>query len=97
MNELIQEWQLDPSLHSKEAIIMALALRVGELLTRDPMQFLQLMYRLDVPEAPLSEALESPDAGLRIAELIWNRQEQKDITRRSFQRPDDAADEDLAW
>jgi hypothetical protein len=90
------EWDLDPSLHSKEAILVALALRVGELLAQDPMQFIQLMYRLDIPEAPLNAALESPDAGLLIAELIWNRQEQKSILRRSTPPPR-SEDEDLVW
>jgi hypothetical protein len=93
---ITRQWDLDPGLHSKEAILIALAMRVGELLAQDPLQFIQLMYRLDIPEAPLNAALESPDAGLLIAELIWNRQEQKRILRQSTP-PRADADEDLEW
>jgi hypothetical protein len=93
---ITRQWDLDPDLHSKEAILIALAMRVGELLAQDPLQFIQLMYRLDIPEAPLNAALESPDAGLLIAELIWNRQEQKRILRQSTP-PRADADEDLEW
>lgn len=93
---IAQEWDLDPGLHSKEAILIALAMRVGELLSQDPMGFIQLMYRLDIPEAQLDAALESPDAGLLIAELIWNRQVQKSMLRKSTPpRQDD--DDELAW
>lgn len=75
---------------------MALALRVGELLAQDPIAFIQLMYRLDIPEAPLNAALESPDTGLLIAELIWNRQEQKSLSRKSTP-PRQNDEEELAW
>jgi hypothetical protein len=93
---IAQEWSLDPGLHSKEAIILALAMRVGELLEQDPMGFIQLMYRLDIPESQLDAALESPDAGLLIAELIWNRQVQKSILRKSTP-PRQNGDDELAW
>jgi hypothetical protein len=96
MEEIIQQWGLDPGLHSKEAILLALAMRVGELLEQDPMGFIQLMYRLDIPEAQLDAALESPDAGLLIAGLIWDRQVQKIALRKSTP-PRESGDEDLAW
>ena len=96
MEEIIQQWGLDPGLHSKESILLALAMRIGELLAQDPVGFIQLMYRLDIPEGPLDAALESPDAGLLIAELIWNRQVQKSILRKSTP-PRPEGDEDLAW
>jgi hypothetical protein len=97
MDVIVKEWGLDPSLHTKEAILLALAMRVGELLEQDPMGFIQLMYRLDIPEMQLDAALESPDAGLMIAELIWNRQEQKSILRKSTPPRKDEPDDELTW
>ncbi|MBS1615433.1 MAG: hypothetical protein JST06_04870 [Bacteroidetes bacterium] len=94
--DIIQEWGLDPALHSKESILQALSLRIQELLARDPMAFLQLMYRLDIPEGQFESALDAPDAGSLIAGLIWNRQEQKSILRRQTP-PRQEGDEDLAW
>ncbi len=93
---IIQDWSLESSLLSKDAILDALALRIQELLARDPMAFIQLMYRLDIPEAQLEQALESKEASALIAALIWNRQEQKSIMRQQTP-PRQAGDEDLAW
>jgi len=96
MEDIIRQWELDSSLHTKEAILLALAMRVGGLLEQDPMGFIQLMYRLDIPEGQLDAALESPDAGLLIAELIWNRQVQKSMLRKSTP-PRRDEDDELAW
>lgn len=93
---ITQEWDLDASLYTKESVLIALALRVGEMLTQNPMGFIQLMYRLDIPEAQLDAALESADAGLLIAELIWNRQVHKSMLRKSTP-PREDEDEALTW
>lgn len=95
---IIQEWGLDAALHSKEDILAALASRVSDLVTQDPMAFIQLMYRLDIPERHLDAALDAPDAGALIAQLIWDRQVQKSILRKSTPpRQTDDTDDSLAW
>jgi hypothetical protein len=96
---IIQEWELDGSgLHSKEDILAALSARIIQLLSSDPMGFIQLMYRLDIPEAQFEAAMDAPKAEEVIAELIWNRQVQKSILRKTT-RPNSAGseDSDLVW
>ena len=98
MDIIIQEWGLDPSLHSKEEILAALAERINMLLAQDFMAFIQLMYRLDISESQLDLALESDDAASLIAQLIWDRQIQKSILRKSTQpRPSSKEDDELSW
>ena len=96
---IIQEWSLDASaLHTKEDILAALAQRISELLTQDPVGFIQLMYRLDIPEASLDAALESADAPSLIAQLVWDRQIQKSMLRKSAQpRAASEEDDELSW
>ena len=101
MNEattIIQEWGLDTGLHSKEAVLAALAARITTMLDRDPMGFLQIMYRMDVSEAQLDAAMDAPDAPAVIAELVWNRQVHKSMIRRSTPPRDVAeGEEELIW
>jgi hypothetical protein len=100
MNEadiIIQEWGLDASgLHTREDILAALARRIGDMLLQDPMGFIQLMYRLDIPEAQLDMALDHAEAASLIAQLVWNRQVQK-IALRQSTPPKNAEDDDLDW
>ena len=98
-NIIIQEWGLDASgLHTKEEILAALAARIDTILTQDPMGFVQLMYRLDIPEAQLDAVLEDEHAAAMIAQLVWERQIQKSILRRSTPpRQTGEDDEELIW
>jgi len=96
-NIIIQEWGLDASgLHSKEEILAALEARIGQMLVQDPMSFIQLMYRLDIAEAQLDAAMDDPAAGALIAQLVWDRQVQKSILRRSTP-PRSTEEDDLSW
>lgn len=102
MNEaqiIIREWGLDGSgLHSKEDIINALARRVDQMLQDNPMEFIQLMYRLDISEGALDAALQAEHAALCVATLIWDRQIQKITSRQNNPfREKKAEDEDLEW
>jgi hypothetical protein len=98
-NIIIQEWGLQGTgLHTKEAILEALAARIIQLMSGDPMAFIQLMYRLDIPEAQFEAAMDAANAEQLLAEIIWNRQVQKSILRKSAQsRPTSEEDNDLAW
>ena len=93
---IISEWGLDESLHTKESILAALSVRMADLLLQDPMGFLQLMYRLDIPEAQLNQALDADNASDLVVQLIWDRQVQKSIQRK-MKPPPAATDEDLNW
>lgn len=95
---IIQEWGLDGTgLHTKVEILAALEARIAFMLLQDPMGLIQAMYRLDIPEPQLDAALDQPEAATMIAQLVWDRQLQKSILRRSARPRDPEADEDLAW
>ena len=98
LNILIQEWGLDASgLHSKEEILAALAQRIGVMLLQDPMGFIQLMYRLDIPEARLHAAMETDDPDAAVALLIWDRQIQKSMLRKMTPPRNSSDDTELNW
>lgn len=96
MDIIIQEWGLDASLLSKEEILLALAARIRQMLEHDPMGFIQVMYRLDIPEAQLDAAMDADDAPAAIATLVWERQVQKAILRKATP-PRSSKDADLEW
>lgn len=94
MEALVQEWGLDSGLHSKEEILAALAARIDYLILKDFMGFIQLMYRLDIAEDRLASVLDADDAAHQVAELVWDRQIQKIISKKMTQHPG-AIDDDL--
>ena len=93
---IASEWGLDASLHSKEEIVAAITQRIRQMLGDDPMAFIQLMYRLDISEVQLDAAMNSPDAAIIVAQLVWDRQVQKQLLRTTT-RPPEVADDDLLW
>lgn len=94
---LIADWNINPDISiTKEQILEALALRVSKLLTGSGDTFFQMMYRLDIGETKLANALTTEDPPLAIAHLIWDRQLQKTQSRERYSPPDNAED-DLKW
>jgi len=95
---LSDEWSLEQEkLISKEAIIAQLEARVAALLVRQPEQFFQLMYRLDIAEDKVEAALTNQTNGMmNIALLIYERQLQKIISRKEHPTPP-PEDADLTW
>lgn len=82
----------------REMIIEQLEIRLSQLLQLNAEQFFQLMYRLDIPESKLKEALEDKTAPLHsLAEIVYERQTGKMESRRLFGRNDDSMDNDLSW
>jgi hypothetical protein len=96
---IIREWGLNTNAsHSKEEIIQALAKRIDEMLSDDPMGFLQIMYRLDISEPALDQAMEAENASMLIAGLVWDRQTQKQAFRQSNPYTGKKVeDEELEW
>jgi hypothetical protein len=81
---------------SKEQIIGALALKIERLIAGNPDQLFSLLYRLDISEHKIKQAMNANGpVALKIAELVYERQLEKIISRRRFgqERPDG----DLAW
>lgn len=84
-------------LFTEAQILDALAARVGQMIAGDPEGFFQLMYRLDVAENRIHEALQQEDPSLAVARQVYLRQLQKVHSRRLFKPPPAPPDEELEW
>lgn len=90
------EWELQPpQLVSEATILAALEARVATLLQRNPEQFFQLMYRLDVSEVRVQQVLYGDDATREVARLVYERQLQKITSRKN--QPPQPPDPELEW
>ena len=79
-NELLQKISPRLTALQKEDLLQQLADYVNDLLLNNFSQLVQLLYRVDVSEKKLRQLLKdhsSTDAGLLIAKLLWERQEEK--------------------
>jgi len=73
---------------------------VNALLEHDFNALVQMLYRLDVSEEKIRNALgehAGTDAAELIAELLLERQLEKLKTREAFKTPRPKSDDDLAW
>ena len=94
---LQNDWELQlPQEVTREEIVQRLADRVVRLLAISHENFFQLMYRLDIPEDKLYGVLHMEDAPLRIANMIYDRQCEKIISRKMNTRQV-AEDPELSW
>lgn len=81
---------------SRAKIIAALTWRIDQLIAGNPDQLFSMLYRLDISERKIKEAIATDeDVTKKIAVLIYERQLEKIISRRQFKssQPED----DLAW
>ncbi|ASZ10093.1 hypothetical protein KTO58_25355 [Chitinophaga pendula] len=79
--------RIPPRLSYKELEAL-LAHQVEQLINKDIQQFIYLLYRIDVSERQVQQALADDPAGYRqIAALIIHRQVQKITSRRAYQAP----------
>lgn len=97
ITSLATTWQLDIPADWQEAdILAALSQKIIVLLSREPETFFQIMYRLDIPEARLNQALYATNPPDAVARLIWQRQWEKAQSRKEH-RSGDTPDDDLKW
>lgn len=92
-----QSFDLDINdLISREKIIIALTWRVDQLIAANPDQLFSMLYRLDISERKIKEAMATDhDVTKKIAVLIYERQLEKIVSRRHFKSA--APEDDLAW
>jgi hypothetical protein len=92
------EQNINSKAFTKDEIIQQLELKVSELITNSCENFLQLMYRLDIAETKLEEALTDPDKGIpNIASMIYDRQLEKMLSRRATNSSKKTGDAELEW
>lgn len=81
---------------SKEKIIAALTWRVEQLIAGNPDQLFSMLYRLDISERKIKEAMTTDnEVTKKIAVLIYERQLEKIISRQQFKS--DHPEDDMAW
>ena len=74
--------------------------KINELLNTDFSKMVSILYRLDINESKLRSILkENPgtDAGLIIADLMIERQEEKARSRKQHKTKNDTIDENEKW
>ncbi|WP_118975870.1 hypothetical protein [Taibaiella koreensis] len=81
---------------SREKIIAALTWRVDQLIAGNPDQLFSMLYRLDISERKIKEAMATEtEVTKKIAVLIYERQLEKIISRKHFRS--ETPEDDLAW
>ncbi len=88
-----------PEGYSEEEIKLMLEKRLGQLLERNPEEFFQLLYRIDIPEGSLDRVLKQEDALTTLAGMVYQRQLQKVKTRLFYKDSQRAqpGDDELLW
>lgn len=95
---LYKQWELQTvDVITEEEIKRQLAKRILLLMDRNPEQFFQLMYRLDIPENKLRVIWADADAPDKIAAMVYNRQLQKIQSRLNNKGQQYTEDPDLRW
>ncbi len=88
---------LDLRVDEKE-LLSVLSDRIAQLIAERPEYLFSLLYRLDVSEEKVHEALSNLDekpANVLLAELVLQRQKQRAATRLAYkQKP---LDDEMAW
>ncbi len=94
---LANDWEITVSpAYSKQEIVKKLALKMASVMEQGPEPFFRLMYRLDIPEPKLVDAMHNKNAVTEIAELVYNRQLQK-MRSRQFYKGRHARGDELSW
>lgn len=94
------EFEDGPPPTTEAELLVLLTQRIGEMLERQPDYLLSMLYRLDVLEPKINQALH-PDApelpALGLARLVLERQQQRVHTKRTVKSAPLEGLEDWAW
>lgn len=85
------------STNSKTKLLEDLAVAINHLIQTDFAQLINILYRVDISERTLKETLQQQadkDAGWLIANLIVERQLQKQVMRAQFKPQQNIPDDD---
>ena len=92
-NEISKKISEELELHLEEELtdeemILHIADRVEQLLKGDPDLLMSYLYRLDVEEKRIAEAMETSPMPVHVtfANLIWERQKQRLETKRNYKQ-----------
>lgn len=101
-NLIQQDFQLEelPELPNEQALLQFLEEVIEHLLEHQIERLFNILYRLDVDERKVQYALlpyaeQAPAAAL--AQLVWEREQQKVLARAEYQSPADEDEEVTPW
>lgn len=96
---LAEDWEIAlPEQITEAEILHQLEFQISKLLQGSPEVFFGLMYRLDIPENKLKEAITRSEDVVRVlARLVYQRQLQKANSRLHFRSSERPADDTLRW
>ena len=100
IRELAKSYELPIKEGNSELNRLWLAERINELLNHDFSRLISILYRVDVSEARLRNMLKqhpATDAGLIIADLLVQRQVEKEKSRQQFRAENQTPDENEKW
>lgn len=89
-----------PATESMDALRRLLSAFINDLINDDFNRLVTLLYRIDVSEQKLSQLLKDnkgENASLMIADLIIERQAQKNESKRRTKQEGDKTNEDEKW
>lgn len=97
--DALEELAANPEGYSEETICLLLSEGLDKLYREDSEAFFALMYRLDIAERSVEQALQSEAAMSVIARLVYQRQLEKARLRKQFRDRKGAEDPDpdLKW
>jgi len=101
--QVLQEVSKELGITVKDHLISTqlLAEKINELINHDFQKLVSILYRMDVSEMKLKQLLKEnagTDAGLIIADLMIERQEQKIRSRQHFKnKQDENISDDEKW
>ena len=97
---ILEEWNLNIGEDTGEQeMILMLADKVNEMIEQDMGLLLSYLYRLDVSEAKVNQAMHQDDepVPIAIARLIWERQKMRLKTKKEVKVEKDKDWDGLEW
>jgi len=97
INLFLSELKPELPVDKKAVLKQQLAVYLNDLLLHDFHSLVQLLYRVDVSEKKIKAVLQehpTEDAGNLLADLVIQRQAEKQATRNSFRFPPGSSDEE---
>ena len=97
--QLAQTWGISIPESSTTEFEAQLAVRINQLVNDDFNKLISILYRLDIDEQALRKLLQNNanDAGTIIADMVIQRQLEKNKSRREFRQRDENIDEADKW
>lgn len=86
-----------PATITEEELLQMIAQKIAEVVQQGQEPFYRLMYRLDISEKKVGAVTGTDDVAMKVARLVYERQQAKAIARQHFRQQADDTDPELRW